>query len=66
MIVPKPDAWVKASPDRCPPTAVELLENSGVDLGQAGKSSVRFSDASSKEYIREAARRLGEYLGRRG
>jgi len=30
-----------------------------------GKRAVRFSYASSEENIREAARRLGEYLGRR-
>jgi hypothetical protein len=34
----------------------------GVDGGQAGKRAVRFSYASSEENIREAARRLGEYL----
>jgi aspartate/methionine/tyrosine aminotransferase len=51
--------------------AFELLEKAGVgvapgvDFGQAGKRSVRFSYASSEENIREAARRLGEYLGRR-
>ena len=37
----------------------------GVDFGQAGKRAVRFSYASSEEYIREAARRLREYLERR-
>jgi aspartate/methionine/tyrosine aminotransferase len=37
----------------------------GVDFGQAGKRAVRFSYASSEENIREAARRLGVYLGRR-
>jgi aspartate/methionine/tyrosine aminotransferase len=37
----------------------------GVDFGQAGKRAVRFSYASSEENIREAARRLAEYLGRR-
>jgi aspartate/methionine/tyrosine aminotransferase len=36
-----------------------------VDFGQAGKRAVRFSYASSEESIREAARRLGEYLGKR-
>jgi aspartate/methionine/tyrosine aminotransferase len=35
----------------------------GVDFGQAGKRALRFSYASSEETIREAARRLGEYLG---
>jgi aspartate/methionine/tyrosine aminotransferase len=51
--------------------AFELLENAGVgvapgvDFGQAGKRAVRFSYASSEENIREAARRLGECLGRR-
>jgi aspartate/methionine/tyrosine aminotransferase len=51
--------------------AFELLEKAGVgvapgvDFGQAGKRAVRFSYASSEENIREAARRLGEYLGRR-
>jgi aspartate/methionine/tyrosine aminotransferase len=38
----------------------------GVDFGQAGKRAVRFNYASSEENIREAARRLGGYLGRRG
>ncbi len=37
----------------------------GVDFGQAGKRAVRFSYASSEENIREAARQLREYLGRR-
>ncbi len=37
----------------------------GVDFGQTGQRAVRFSYASSEENIREAARRLGEYLGRR-
>jgi aspartate/methionine/tyrosine aminotransferase len=37
----------------------------GVDFGQARKRAVRFSYASSEENIREAARRLGDYLGRR-
>jgi len=37
----------------------------GVDSGQAGKRAVRFSYASSEERIREAARRLCEYLGDR-
>ena len=37
----------------------------GVDFGQAGKRAVRFSYASSEENIREAARRLGDYLGKR-
>jgi len=36
-----------------------------VDSGQAWKRSVRFSYASIEENIREAARRLGEYLGRK-
>ena len=51
--------------------AFDLLEKAGVgvvpgvDFGQAGKRSVRFSYASSEENIREAARRLGEYLGKR-
>jgi aspartate/methionine/tyrosine aminotransferase len=51
--------------------AFELLEKAGVgvapgvDFGQAGKQAVRFSYASSEENIREAARRLGEYLGKR-
>ncbi len=50
--------------------AFELLEKAGVgvapgvDFGEAGKRSVRFSCASSEENIREAARRLGEYLSR--
>jgi aspartate/methionine/tyrosine aminotransferase len=39
---------------------------SGVDFGQAGKRAVRFSYASSEENIWEAARSLGEYLGKRG
>jgi len=49
--------------------AFELLEKAGVgaapgvDFGQAGTRAVRFSYASSEENIREAARRLGEYLG---
>ena len=38
----------------------------GVDFGYAGKRAVRFSYASSEDNIREAARRLGEYLGKRG
>ena len=48
--------------------AFELLEKAGVgvapgvDFGQAGKRAVRFSYASSEENIREAARRLMEYL----
>ncbi len=48
--------------------AFELLEKAGVgvapgvDFGQAGKRAVRFSYASSEENIREAARRLREYL----
>jgi aspartate/methionine/tyrosine aminotransferase len=52
--------------------AFELLEKAGVgvapgvDFGQAGRRAVRFSYASSEENIREAARRLGEYLGKRG
>jgi len=37
----------------------------GVDFGQAGKRAVRFSYAASGENIREAARRLVEYLARR-
>ena len=37
----------------------------GVDIGQTGKRRVRFSYASSEDNIREAARRLGEWLGRR-
>src|SRR5262245_21649923 len=51
--------------------AFELLEKAGVgvapgvDFGQAGKRAVRFSYASSEENIREAARRLGDYLARR-
>ncbi len=51
--------------------AFELLEKAGVgvapgvDFGQAGKRAVRFSYASSEENIQEAARRLGEYLGKR-
>jgi aspartate/methionine/tyrosine aminotransferase len=51
--------------------AFELLEKAGVgvapgvDFGQAGRRAVRFSYASSEENIREAARRLGEYLGGR-
>jgi aspartate/methionine/tyrosine aminotransferase len=50
--------------------AFELLEKAGVgvapgvDFGQAGKRAVRFSYASSEENIREAAQRLGEYLGK--
>jgi aspartate/methionine/tyrosine aminotransferase len=49
----------------------ELLEKagvgvaSGVDFGQAGKRAVRFRYASSEENIREAARGLGEWLGKR-
>jgi aspartate/methionine/tyrosine aminotransferase len=52
--------------------AFELLEKAGVgvapgvDFGLAGKRAVRFSYASSEENLREAARRLAEYLGRRG
>ncbi len=38
----------------------------GVDFGQAGKRAVRFSYASSEENIREATRRLWEYLGEQG
>jgi aspartate/methionine/tyrosine aminotransferase len=51
--------------------AFELLEKAGVgvapgvDFGQAGKRAVRFSYASSEENIREAAMRLGEYLGKK-
>ena len=51
--------------------AFELLEKAGVgvapgvDFGQSGKRAVRFSYAASEENVREAARRLGEYLGRR-
>ena len=52
--------------------AFELLEKAGVgvapgiDFGQmAGKRAVRFSYASSEENIWEAARRPGEYLGKR-
>ncbi len=51
--------------------AFELLEKAGVgvapgvDFGQAGKRAVRFSYASSEDNIREAARRLGEYLAKR-
>jgi aspartate/methionine/tyrosine aminotransferase len=37
----------------------------GVDFGQTGKRAVRLSYASSEECIREAARRLAEYLARR-
>jgi len=37
----------------------------GVDFGQAGKRAVRFSCASSEENIRVAARRMGEYLGKK-
>jgi aspartate/methionine/tyrosine aminotransferase len=37
----------------------------GVDFGQAGKRAVMFSYASSEENIREAARRLAEYLAKR-
>ena len=37
----------------------------GVDFGQAGKTAVRFSYVSSEENIREAARRLAVYLGKR-
>jgi aspartate/methionine/tyrosine aminotransferase len=36
-----------------------------MDFGQAGKRAVRFSYASSEENIREAARRLAEYLAKR-
>ena len=35
----------------------------GVDGGQGGERAVMFSYANSEENIREAARRLGEYLG---
>jgi len=51
--------------------AFDLLEKAGVgvapgvDFGQAGKRAVRFSYASSEDNIREAARRLGEHLGKR-
>ena len=51
--------------------AFELLEKAGVgatpgvDFGQAGKRAVRFSYVSSEENIREAAKRLGGYLGKR-
>ena len=61
----------KRTDDSCK-FAFELLEKAGVgvapgvDFGQAGKRAVRFSYASSEENIREAARRLGEYLGKRG
>ncbi len=50
--------------------AFELLDKAGVgvapgmDFGQAGKRSVRFSCASSEENIREAAKRLGGISGR--
>ena len=60
----------KGTDDSCR-FAFELLEKAGVgvapgvDFGQAGKRAVRFSYASSEENIREAARRLGESLGRR-
>ena len=37
-----------------------------VDIGQAGKQAVGVSYASSEDNIKEAARRLGEYLGNRG
>ena len=37
----------------------------GVAFGQAGKRGARFSHAGSEENTREAARRLGEYLGKR-
>jgi aspartate/methionine/tyrosine aminotransferase len=52
--------------------AFELLEKAGVavtpgvDFGEAGRRSIRFTYANSEENIREAARRLGEYLGKRG
>jgi aspartate/methionine/tyrosine aminotransferase len=36
-----------------------------VDFGQARQRAVSFSYASSEENIREAARRLAEYLARR-
>jgi aspartate/methionine/tyrosine aminotransferase len=36
-----------------------------VDFGQAGKRAMRFSYAASEEDIREASRRLVEYLGRK-
>jgi len=51
--------------------AFELLEKAGVavtpgvDFGEAGRRSIRFTYANSEENIREAARRLGEYLGKR-
>jgi aspartate/methionine/tyrosine aminotransferase len=35
----------------------------GVDFSLAGKRALRLSYASSEENIREAARRLAEYLG---
>jgi aspartate/methionine/tyrosine aminotransferase len=34
-----------------------------VDFSHSGKRAVRFSYASSEDNIREAARRLGGYLG---
>jgi len=37
----------------------------GVDFVQAGERAVWFSYASSEESLRDAARRLGEYLGKR-
>jgi len=51
--------------------AFELLEKAGVavtpgvDFGEAGRRAIRFTYANSEENIREAARRLGEYLGKR-
>jgi len=51
--------------------AFELLEQAevavtpAVDFGEAGRRSIRFTYVNSEENIREAARRLGEYLGKR-
>ncbi len=48
--------------------AFELLEcagvgvTPGVDFGEAGRRAIRLSYASSEDSIREAARRIGEYL----
>ncbi len=53
------------------PSPFDHLEKAGVgvapgaDFGQAGKRAMRFSYASSVDNIREAARKLGDYLASR-
>ena len=57
LLAPRKRAARQAVPSR--------VQRRAVDGGQAGKRAVRFSFASSEDKIREAARRLGEYLSRR-